>query len=440
MKSDVYQLITDRIIALLEAGVVPWQKPWNSVSGPPRNFISQKAYRGINLFLLHAAGYQCPFWLTFNQIESLAGKVKKGEKSFPIVFWKIFETEEKGEVHKIPFLRYYRVFNVLQCEGIPWTKAGAPVAPFEPIERCEGLVRGMPKRPAIDQGRGRAGYSPFLDRIEMPDAASFASRQAYYNTLFHELTHATGHSSRLGRKEIVEVHQFGSDPYSREELVAEMGAAFLSAEAGISPATLSQSAAYIQNWLRRLKDDRKLVVQAAAQAQKAADYILGTKFDEPEGSIEYTPKEFKVVALRECLPPSAMHLCDRPLAVAEYWKSHVTTATWYNPECECLVVFLLNAARRIRGHHVVSIGIMDAILVHPREVFRAAIIGGAASIILAHNHPSGDPTPSAADIRTTQELVRIGKLVRIEVLDHVIIGNPRHSSLREMGFLEGTTQ
>jgi antirestriction protein ArdC len=144
-------------------------------------------------------------------------------------------------------------------------------------ERCEEIVHAMPKRPEIIHGKGRASYSPVEDRVFMPDAGMFNSPESYYSTLFHELTHATGHASRLARKEVMEPNSFGSDPYSREELVAEMGAAFLAGHGGIESQVLEPSASYIQEWLSRLKDDRKLVVHAAAQAQRACDFIRGSE-------------------------------------------------------------------------------------------------------------------------------------------------------------------
>ncbi len=435
MKSDVYQVVTDRIIRLLEAGTVPWHRPWKGGHQAPQNFISRKAYRGINLFLLNATGYTCPFWLTFKQVQSLNGRVKKGEKSFPVVFWKILEDAENGETKKITFLRYHSVFNVAQCEGITIPASPETNGTFQPIEKCEQVVTNMPRRPAIEHGGGRACYSPLADKVSLPESKSFESSEAYYGTLFHELTHATGHVSRLNRKEVTDPSQYGSNLYSREELVAEMGAAFLYGHSGIENTTLNQSASYIQHWLERLRDDRKLVVHAAAQAQKACDFILDVR-PEDEGPVPYQPKEFKVVALRECPTPENMQLCDTPEGAAEYWKMHIATSIQFNPECECFVVLLLNTRRRLKGHHLVSIGTMDTILVHPREVFRIAITGAAAAVVLMHNHPSGDPTASEADIKVTRDLIRAGQLLKIDVLDHVIMGtgSPGHSSLRSLGY------
>jgi hypothetical protein len=146
------------------------------------------------------------------------------------------------------------------------------------------------------------------------------------------------------------------------------------------------------------------------------------------------PQEWKIVSLRECPTPDAMQRCETPDEAAAYWKSHIATHPYFNPECECLVVFILNTRRRIKGHYVVSIGTMDTILCHAREVFRLAIMASAAAIIIAHNHPSGDPSPSEADIKITRDLIRAGQLLKIEVLDHIVVGNPNHSSLRSVGF------
>jgi len=146
------------------------------------------------------------------------------------------------------------------------------------------------------------------------------------------------------------------------------------------------------------------------------------------------PKEWKLVALRECPMPEAMMLCDTPANAAAYWRANILTHPHFNPDCECFVVLLLNTRRRIRGHYFVSVGTLDTILVHPREVFRTAIAAASSAVVLMHNHPSGEPQPSEADIKVTRDLIRAGQLLKIEVLDHVIIGNPQHHSLRELGY------
>lgn len=290
MKNDVYQIITDRIVCLLESGTVPWHKPWKGGNQWPQNFISRKVYRGINLFLLNAASYASPFWLTFKQVKALGGRVKKGEQSFPVVFWKVLE-EKEGEDKRIPFLRYHNVFNVTQCEGIniPTMPELENTPAFQPIEKCEQIVTAMPKQPEIHHNGIRACYSPSLDSVSMPESKLFDTSEGYYSTLFHELTHATGHASRLNRKEVTDSIRFGSDPYSREELVAEMGAAFLCGHCGIENKTIDLSASYIQSWLGKLKEDRKLVVHAAVQAQKACDFIMGNPaIESQEGGLEST--------------------------------------------------------------------------------------------------------------------------------------------------------
>ena len=147
-----------------------------------------------------------------------------------------------------------------------------------------------------------------------------------------------------------------------------------------------------------------------------------------------TPHEYKVTALRECPLPETMQICDQPDTAAAYWQMHIATHPHFNPECECLAVLILNTRRRVKGHHLTSIGTMDSILVHPREIFRVAIATAASAIILMHNHPSGESSPSEADIRTTRDIIRAGQLLKIELLDHVIMGNGNFTSLRKLGY------
>ena len=148
----------------------------------------------------------------------------------------------------------------------------------------------------------------------------------------------------------------------------------------------------------------------------------------------FCPKEYKVVALRDCPLPEEMQLCDTPERAADYWRQHVTQHPAFNPDVECFVALLLNTRRRVKGHALVSTGTLDTILVHPREVFRPAIIAAASAVVIMHNHPSGESTPSEADIKVTRDLIRAGQLLKIEVLDHVIMGADRHSSLRSLGY------
>lgn len=179
--------------------------------------------------------------------------------------------------------------------------------------------------------------------------------------------------------------------------------------------------------LRSTQDPRSMYPVVAASA-------LEMRETPPGAGGEISAKEFKVVALRECPLPEDMQMCDTPQKAADYWRLHISTNPYYNRDCECFVVLMLNTRRRVRGHQLVSIGTMDTLLVHPREVFRGAIIAGASAIVLMHNHPSGEPQPSEADIKVTRDLIRAGQLVKIEVLDHVVMGNPNHCSLRELGY------
>jgi len=272
--ASVYEIITNQILAELERGCVPWRKPWRTL--PPANLVTKKPYRGINVFLLALQGYGSQFWLTFNQAKQLGGNVRKGEHGTKIVFWK-FDTYEKeaegGEIEerKFAFLRYFTVFNLEQTEGL---KALLELPPAFPIESAESLVSGMPNPPAFEQD-SRASYIPSLDVVTMPSRKAFASQEEYYSTLFHELTHSTGHAKRLEREGFDVPQQFGSESYSKEELIAEMGSAMLCGVAGIEQSTLANSAAYLKTWIARLRADSKLVISAASAAQKAADYIRG---------------------------------------------------------------------------------------------------------------------------------------------------------------------
>jgi antirestriction protein ArdC len=283
MSAYAYERITGQIISLLEQGTVPWHKPWKASTGWPRNLVSDKPYRGINVLLLHCMSYESPYWLTFRQATILGGTVRKGEKACPVVFWKRLTVGEKdtSEERQIPLLRYYSVFNLAQCDSI---KNGQPTAPngLEPgaPTKPEEIVANMPQRPPIKDGFTRAFYSLREDYVGMPAQERFTREEDYSATLFHELVHSTGHETRLNRSTLTEQAGFGSDPYCKEELIAEIGAAFLCGQAEIADRTIDNSAAYVAEWLKRIKDDKKLIVHAAAQAQRAADFILGYKPEE----------------------------------------------------------------------------------------------------------------------------------------------------------------
>ena len=272
--SSVYQIVTEQIIRQLEAGVAPWHKPWSTQL--PRSLASGRKYRGINVFLLAACGYGSPYWLTYRQATDRGGHVRKGHHGTKVVFWKIGTREVEdadGETieRRAVLLRYYTVFNVEQCEGIA---APDTTRAVNPIEECERILQGMPTPPTIEQD-GRAWYRPSTDTVGIPARSAFDSVEEYYSTLFHELTHSTGHPNRIGRDGIEKLNIFASESYSKEELIAEMGAAMLCGVAGIERKTLSNSAAYLKSWTDVLKSDSRMVVSAASQAQKAADYILG---------------------------------------------------------------------------------------------------------------------------------------------------------------------
>lgn len=293
-RPSVYQIVTDRIIASLKEGIIPWEKPWKAPTFAggsfPRNFVTGKPYRGVNVFLLWGTSFSSPFWLTFKQAQELGGNVRKGEKGSQIVFYKQLqgrkETKEENRTpvegrkddDRAPFiLTYYTVFNVEQCDGltIP-TVEPAPTLPVDADEACEAIVSGWAGRPTIrteEVNEGRAYYRPATDSVHLPARFRFIDTAHYYATLFHELVHSTAHESRLARKF---GNSFGDELYSKEELVAETGAAFLCAFAGIATKHTEQNTtAYIQNWISKLEQDNRLIVQAAASAQRAVDLIMG---------------------------------------------------------------------------------------------------------------------------------------------------------------------
>ena len=287
MANSVYQIVTEKILEKLQQGTVPWRKPWRPGFSPV-NWISQREYRGINTMLLDPGEYA-----TLRQINERGGKVKKGQKANIVVFWKmqqLTENEEgeetKTKTKNIPLLRYYKVFEInTQCEGLN-TRRKNVEDPYchNPIEEAEKIVHGYPNAPEIRFAPGQAYYSPLLDYISIPALCEYKNPEEYYSTQFHELAHSTGHSDRLNRSGITQLTRFGSHTYSKEELVAEMAAAMLCGIAGIANKTLDNSAAYIKSWHRKLKEDPKLIIFAAAQGQKAADYILGRKpsYDDTE--------------------------------------------------------------------------------------------------------------------------------------------------------------
>jgi len=286
---DVYQAVTDRIISIIERGVLPWRKNWSAGSGMPKNLVSKKEYRGVNIFLLSAMPFSSPYWLTYKQATDLGGYVKRGEKSTPVIFWKMLdghnqESEEEARSSvRIPLLRQYHLFSVEQCEGIEVPPdREETVNPFTPIERAEQIIAGYKDRPEIHYGGNRAFYRVSDDRVQMPHEYTFDRSESFYHICFHELSHSSGSAHRLARKEVIERNEFGSEEYSAEEICADLSASMLCGVAGISNETIEQSASYIDGWLSVLRKDKKAIIVAAARAQAAADYILGRKFGEGE--------------------------------------------------------------------------------------------------------------------------------------------------------------
>lgn len=285
-RQDVYSRITNQIIEALEQGVKPWTQPWNAahaaghVSRPLRH--NGQPYAGINVVTLWAsamtAHYTAPIWMTFKQAIELGGHVRKGEKGSPVVYANTMSRTETDEAtgedaeRAIPFLKAYTVFNVEQIEGLPEHYHALAHASRNPDERiAEAETFFAATRADIRHGGDCAYYSPALDYIQMPPFEAFRDAQAYYATLAHEATHWTRHATRLdrdfGRK------KFGDDGYAREELVAELGAAFLCADLGLRLEDRADHAAYIGHWLSVLKEDKRAVFAAAAHAQRAADYL-----------------------------------------------------------------------------------------------------------------------------------------------------------------------
>jgi antirestriction protein ArdC len=282
MSRDIYETITARFIEQLKSGTVPWQRPWLSA----QNIVSQKPYRGINSLLLGLSPHESPFWISFKQALDLGGHVRKGEKSTPVIYYKFLEKRDgsgnlvmraDGSQARVPFIRWSNVFNLDQTEGI--TPPTLTVAPTDrlPCEKAAAMVASTNVCPIRHVGFS-AAYLPHLDEIHMPSPAAFRRPEEYHHTLFHEMTHATGHGSRLDREGVTNPARFGSERYSREELVAELGAAFLSNEAGIlNEMTFQNSAAYLASWAKKLEDDPRLIVSAASQAQRSSDFIMGVQ-------------------------------------------------------------------------------------------------------------------------------------------------------------------
>jgi antirestriction protein ArdC len=303
MNRDIYESITARFIEQLKRGTVPWQKPWFAV----QNIVSRKPYRGINALLLGSTDYQSPFWMSFRQALDLGGHVKKGEKSTPVIYYKILEKRdeagkimlrEDGRPARIPFVRWANVFNLDQTEGIQAAAITANQDMSPPRERAAAIVDNARLCPIHHAGFA-AFYSPTDDVIRIPAPSTFHSQEDFFHTVYHELTHAS-HSTRLDREGITQQARFGSEKYSKEELIAELGGAFLSNEAGILDSVrFENSAAYLGSWINKLENDPKLIVSAASQAQKATDFVLGIEHKESLQECQTSPEGMPLTWARE---------------------------------------------------------------------------------------------------------------------------------------------
>ena len=277
MAVNVYQLVTDRIIAELEKGHIPWKKPWTGVRAGAYSHVTGKPYSLLNQLMLMKPGE----YITYKQAVARGGNVRKGEKSQIVVFWKPLEVVKENddgskEKQMIPILKYYNVFHIDQCEGIKPRFAPEDLKPVDPIAEAETVLSDYSNRSGCrihNEKQDRAFYRPTSDCIVLPMREQFPEIAEYYSTAFHEATHSTGHASRLNRLNTSAF--FGSEDYSKEELIAEMGSAILMNELGIeTPDTFRNSAGYIQGWLKALKDDSRLIVSAAGKAEKAVHLIL----------------------------------------------------------------------------------------------------------------------------------------------------------------------
>lgn len=278
---DLYEEVTQRIIKALEAGTAPWIKPWSTdFDGVPINAGSKRAYRGVNRILLTmealARGYRCNRWLTYRQANELGGQVRGGQRGTQVVFYRLREvpppeaerSEDEAKPKVVPLLRAYTVFNVAQVDGLPehLSPRGPSQPAWNPQDGAERLLKGSGAQ--IEHGGAMAFYSPLDDRIQLPEREAFKDSSSYYATALHELVHWTGHPQRLDRQL---GHRFGEAAYAAEELVAEMGGAFLCASCRIDGHL--QHAEYIGDWLKVLKSDERAIFTASTQAQQAADFI-----------------------------------------------------------------------------------------------------------------------------------------------------------------------
>lgn len=281
MSINVYELVTNRIIEQLENNIVPWEKPWGGMLDGAFNRVSKKPYSILNQMLLKYGGE----YASFKQWKDLGGHIRKGEKSEIVVFWKMYPIKEKQDdgteiIKTIPLLKYINVFHISQVDGVEPLKQKV-THDIEPIDKAEKILNDYWNREniTIEHVKGdKAFYSPMFDKIQLPLFEQFKQSEEYYSTAFHESVHSTMKTSRCNRQEDRKgkVVSFGSEEYSKEELVAEVGSAQLMNIVGIETTkSFRNSTAYIQSWLKVLRNDNKFIVSASSKAEKAVNYILG---------------------------------------------------------------------------------------------------------------------------------------------------------------------
>lgn len=284
---DVSKIVTDRIIAQLKKEFVAWRVPWHS-SGIPQNLMTKRPYRGINVILLASLGYARNFFVTFDQLKEIGGRLRQDEKPHLVVSWKWPDPDMKAtkegslngrEVNGDggPTLRYYKVYNVSQCENIAEDLIPEIRVHPEPMRVCEEIIKAMPQAPKVQHRDKSPYYNPLHDFVNMPKKDSFDSAEHYYSSFFHQLVHSTGHHSRLNRSMLIQMAEFGADRCSNEELIAEIGTCLLESTCGFNDKSFNPDAAYFEGLIKKLERNKEIIVYASSLAQKAVDFILKVK-------------------------------------------------------------------------------------------------------------------------------------------------------------------
>ena len=339
-RRDLYQEVTDRIIASIEAGTAPWQRGWAELAelGLPMNGQSSRQYNGINSVLLFLTsqerGHSDNRFFTFKQVNELGAKVRKGEKSTPVYFFKLLQASERDGVaakstgdtpRMIPFLTEYRVFNAQQVEGIE--PINVPERQWTPIQAVEQVIERL--KPRIEHRGNRAFYSPSQDYIQMPHQGSFSSAAEYSGTLLHEISHWSGNATRLARQFGV----WGSDEYAREEIRADLASCLLAAEIGV-PMQLENNAAYIGSFVKRLKEDKFEIFRAAKDAQRICDYLTGRYVPEVQAQPEAVPMAAPAPVIEPVTKPS--NDVVKALAAIRTKRSHTKHHSGYGESTQVI--------------------------------------------------------------------------------------------------------